>query len=87
MLSVRPPEHEVKKILTTGAAVMVLATVTLGLRPRQLHPDESCDAAKMDNAGRLLRFPSKAAGALTARLTVKVAGHTELDTVAVIVAV
>lgn len=66
---------------------MVLVAVALGLRPRQLHPDESYEAAKMDNAGRLLRFSSKAAGALTARLTVKVAGHTELVTVAVTVAV
>lgn len=49
---------------TWAGGVRVAVTVVLGARLKQLHPDESLDAAKTDRAGILIRFSN---GLLTGR--------------------
>lgn len=36
--------------------MIVRVVVVLGLRPKQLHPVESCDAANAERAGICIRF-------------------------------
>jgi hypothetical protein len=72
-----------------AGGVNVVVAVVLGLRPKQLHPEESCFAAKADSAGRLMRFSmaSRLSSSATALPVNAGAGHVGRTVLTVVVEV
>lgn len=59
---------------TAAGGPTVRVVVAFGVRPRQLHPVDSCDAANAERAGMLTRF-SLAASSIKSAFRFAAAGH------------
>lgn len=62
-------------IHTAAGGPTVRVVVAFGVRPRQLHPVDSCDAANAERAGMLMRFSIAAASSIKSAFRFAAAGH------------